>query len=430
MIVLLIVIWLILVILVTIFIIYNYIKIKRNKSFSNVLIIKKPTYFKKTKQLDLSTYINDINEFQGNNTQFTLFTWLFINPINKNDLYKKQNKFPLSNILCKGNINNPLPLILYNHYTNCIYIYMSIGNKNSNIISQINNMGANFWKDLESNPRKYPGIYIIKNTLVGRWFQFGLVINSNILEIYINGLLRNTFILKYKLINDSSQNFITLGKLGSDSVLIDSLLGQLTGLRYFSYILPMKDIHNLYSQGINSSYSNTREVKDDEFSKDNKKILDVTKINIKNKDKQKKKQKKMKSYDNSAHGLKNNEDLLNLICNKKTYTPNPKPLDKSCNSNCDCYGLNTCNTISKTCTEDMPYINLKNKNCCLRYAKDNDATGDLTKIVNSWDNIPYGCVSSKIDSSNKDERYVWYNTNKNSTASLEPHQQIVSECSK
>ena len=74
-------------------------------------------------------------------------------------------------------------------------------------LSQIEKFGNNFWIDLEKNPHKYANIYIVPNILVGRWFQLGLIINGQVLEIYINSKLSQSIILQTSLITRSISKY-------------------------------------------------------------------------------------------------------------------------------------------------------------------------------------------------------------------------------
>ena len=713
--------WLIiLVILLIISIISYFIRKSKNKKIDNVLIISKPEQFKKVKQLNLSDFDTSINDFLGNTTKFTLLTWMIVNPVNRDSFLKKSN-FPLTNILCKGEVDNPLPLILYNHYTNSLYFYVPLGNKFNfknttneihkrkgykdpgsfwnlfrqktteyesklevttqiGLLRQIEIFGENFWKDMENHPENYPDVYIIPNILVGRWFQLGFSINNNVIEIYLNGKLKKTFILQSNVITDTKQNLITLGPISAASdkkvnsaftsgqvgqdptseysgsktdvkyIKIDGFKGELSGLRYSSKIMSIKSINDIYQQGLNNnSFSNSKTVQKSQFAIKPISIMKPIKV---------KKNMKLIKKNQTVDSLNKNNTLIEQACNSKDYIPNPLPNQPNCKSDCDCFGVAKCNEKTKKCdssnqysvntdkkpdcvlittsndiadnnlgllseshvnsyvcdnlcyqknnisqitpnckprngqeegfglkcslaktTEDCmkvdpwkgtkvssrclwtnmnpksegctplsgqqgwnkqcsgsknindcmnvdpwnksnvpnliklgekvytPVIkrwmkmnqmyNLKDKtfnvssrcewaptkkqiledctqsifdkdtekcyknnkgdvtknycnnpkssikvntinpnmtaeNCCINYANTNapdQSKGDSTRIVNSWDNIPYGCISSNIDSSNPSERYVWYNTNHNSKASLGPNQRRVDQCS-
>ena len=380
------------VILVILLIYYLLIRKKKNK-FNNLLIIDKPQSFKKNKQLNLVKFDNNINDFLGNTTQFTLLTWLVINPVNINSFTKK-NSFPLTNILCKGDVNNPVPLILYNHYTNSIYFYVSLAeSKSKNILEHISSLGENYWKDLEQNPQNYPNIYILPNILVGRWFQLGFIINSNIFEVYLNAKLKKTFILQSDIITDSNQNLITLGPITSEekSIKIDGFPGKISGLRYFPEIVQIKDINELYNNGLNNnSYSKTHKVEKSTFNK--KPVSIIKSILLKDKDDNLLTRIKNKLTQNkqSVDSLKKNTKLLNEICNKKDYIPQPYPNQDKCTTDCDCFGLAICDTKTSKCTKDDKFKTNQNKHPdCILITSNKDITdnnlGLLTQsTVNSY----------------------------------------------
>ena len=605
-------IWGIILVLLIIFLILSMLHSANNNKFNSLLIINKPVNMKQTKQLNLNKYEKNLNDFLGNTTQMTILTWLFIAPVNKDNLRASNDIMPLTNILCKGQVNNPLPLILFNHYTDSIYIYMAIsGSTTTNLLNQINKYGNSFWIDLEQNPQNYPNIYIIPNILVGRWFQFGIIVNGQILEIYINSKLSKSIILQNTVITDSNQNRINIGPINNGSIRIEGLKGEIAQLRFYPKILSIREIHKIYEKGLNQGVVEGWAVKKSEWigDKADKYIMPIPdklknigkNIGTKSLNAAEKLGKNIidskifqdaekglgkglaaltkgdignrmlygNTYKQSVPYLSNDETLLSNICTKNGYIPNPLPSRetigddrKQCNNDCDCFGVDKCNMKTYSCNSSLEYklqkpinnkdlncvvsqkftnnnsedaietqnticnkftsqncpencytsgncdgtvltnhdsidsanlpklnvrpvnsytcnylcsendtctdaiynkslescysnggnkyctvensditiskIGAKNnvlsdtKNCCIQYAKENDvdqSKGDMTRIVNSWDNIPYGCVSSKIDSDNKDERYVWYNTNQNSTASLGPNQQMVDKCS-
>jgi len=66
------------------------------------------------------------------------------------------------------------------------------------------------------------------------------------------------------------------------------------------------------------------------------------------------------SYTQSVLYLVNDTHLLSTICNNKKYVPPVPPSretvgseDRECNNDCDCYGLDTCNTDKYICNSSL-----------------------------------------------------------------------------
>ena len=422
--------WIFIIVLLLIFFGLSIAYTNKNNKFHSLLIIDRPVEMEESKQLDLNKYEDNLNDYLGNSTEFTILTWLFIAPVNRDNLISK-NILPLTNILCKGRVDQPLPLILFNHYTNSIYIYMSISGNTTNLLNQISQYGNRFWVDLESHPEKYPNIYILPNILVGRWFQLGLIINGQILEIYKNSKLSQSIILQNSLITDKYQTMIHVGPIEDNEygVNIEGLKGEIAQLRFFPRILSIKEINDIYEIGLNQNIASTWAVKSSEWMNDTaNKYIDPIPEKLMNigsnigswaKDKTLSLGKNIKgktvslgkniglnigSNPQSSESLQKNQLLLSNICNKKDYMPNPLPSRevigdelRQCNSDCDCYGVDKCNMKTYACDTEMQTELVKPM-----------PVDDLTCVVS--DNFKNNNSQSEINQQNRICNSHTYNT--------------------
>ena len=397
-------IWGIIILLLIVFGVLSYLYALRKNRFNSLLIIDRPIEMTETKQLDLNRYEHNLQNFLGNTTQFTLLVWLFINPVNKGNLRaNSKGILPLTNILCKGMAEQPLPMILYNHYTDSIYIYLSVSGSQESLLDQIKKDGNRFWVSLEQHPEKYPNIYIIPNILVGRWFHLGVIINGQILEVYINSKLAHSIILQNSLIVDEYQNMIHIGSIKNNNINIEGLKGEISQLRYIPGILSIKKINEIYENGLNKQSDELGWiVKSSEWigNKAEKyimpipeRIADMTRdVGARTGDRFRQLGDSISdsnlfqnassqlgrgllhlqkgdlgnrlvygsNYKQSVPYLQNDQELLSIICNKPDYMPNPLPSrqtignnQRQCNNDCDCYGDDTCLTNTYTCDSSL-----------------------------------------------------------------------------
>lgn len=395
-------IWGIIIILVVIFLLLSLWHSANNNKFHSLLIINNPESMEESKQLDLNKYERNLNNFLGNTTQMTLLTWLFIAPVNKDNLKAENGILPLTNVLCKGLVDNPSPMILFNHYTDSLYIYMPISGSTTNLLNQISRFGNNFWIDLEKNPQNYPNIYIIPNILVGRWFHLGLIVNGQILEVYLNSKLTQSIILQNSLVTDEFQNTINVGPINNGPINIEGLKGEIAKLRFYPTILSIKEINDIYEQGLNQGVVEGWAVKSSEWvgDKADRYIMPIP-DKLKNmgenvgdwtKDAAQKLGKNIvdsrlfqgaekglgkgltaltkgdlgnrllygNTYKQSVPYLTNDQKLLSMICNRNGYIPNPLPSrevigndKRQCNNDCDCFGIDRCNMKTYSCASKL-----------------------------------------------------------------------------
>lgn len=381
-------IWIAIVVLLVVFGIISYLYSSRYNKYHSLLILPKPTSMDKIKTLDLNNF--EKLSISANTTQFTLLTWMFINPLDMDMIQNKTTKegfIPLSNVLCKGEVDTAQPLILFNHYTNNLYVFLSVSSTNNNLSELLDKSGPYFWTDLEKNPENYPNVHIVPNILVGRWFHFGMIVNGSILELYVNAKLSQSIILNSTLVQHPAQNKIHLGDLSNKSsdIKIEGLKGELSQLRYYPRVLTTRDIYNLYEKGLNEhtiigdwvvsagDFINRNSEKyifpipnkikreglalgrsaESEFKKLGNHIADsnlfigarrglgkglmaLKKGDLANR------LLYGSQYKQSVPYLVSDKKLLASICNRPGYMPNPLPSAPNCLTDCDCVGMDKC----------------------------------------------------------------------------------------
>jgi hypothetical protein len=95
--------------------------------------------------------------------------------------------------------------------------------------------------------------YLIKNIPIQKWNNITLSVDTKTLDVYLDGKLRNSFILhgiyKNKYENNGRKN-IYLGNLGGSNVGFE---GFITRIRYQPQSINPQEAYNIYKDGINAS---------------------------------------------------------------------------------------------------------------------------------------------------------------------------------
>ena len=95
--------------------------------------------------------------------------------------------------------------------------------------------------------------YIVKNIPVQKWNNLTLSIDTKTFDVYLDGKLRNSFILhgtyKNKLENSETKN-IYLGEIDSNNIGFE---GFITRIRYEPTSINPQEAYNIYKKGINAS---------------------------------------------------------------------------------------------------------------------------------------------------------------------------------
>lgn len=99
--------------------------------------------------------------------------------------------------------------------------------------------------------------YLIKNIPIQKWNNITLSVDTKTLDVYLDGKLRNSFILhgiyKNKYENNGQKN-IYLGNLGDTNVGFE---GYITRVRYQPNSINPQEAYNIYKNGISSSLAKT-----------------------------------------------------------------------------------------------------------------------------------------------------------------------------
>ena len=99
--------------------------------------------------------------------------------------------------------------------------------------------------------------YLIKNIPIQKWNNITISIDTKTMDVYLDGKLRNSFILhgiyKNKYENNKAKN-IYLGNLGGSNVGFE---GYITRIRYQPNSINPQEAYNIYKDGINASQASS-----------------------------------------------------------------------------------------------------------------------------------------------------------------------------
>ena len=210
------------------------------------------------------TNANVISNFQDNGTtNFMLSVWFYIddweNSISKekNILFMANNggaetvftstdQIGISQKLCKSSSTSV--------YKN---LNIALDDYNNNLLIDIETMPQSS-SDATDASYCYTR-YLIKNISVQKWNCLTISVDTKILDVYLDGKLRNSFILPniYNSNNttlSSSTKKIYLGYIGSKSIGFE---GYITRVRFEPNSINPQEAYNIYKEGINSSLANS-----------------------------------------------------------------------------------------------------------------------------------------------------------------------------
>lgn len=217
----------------------------------------------------------DINE--NNTSNFMLSVWFYIDNWGQNISQNKNILYLASNV--DTNVINEFAttslLGLSTKYekntTNDSNIY-------KNLHISLDKYNNDLFIDIETYPDNSSDInielvytrYVIKNIAIQKWNCLTLSVDNKTLDVYLDGKLRNSFILPgiYKGDVDSGkEKNIYLGKIGISTIAPDSSTstdipnvgfeGYITRIRYQANGISPKEAYDIYKKGINSSHSKT-----------------------------------------------------------------------------------------------------------------------------------------------------------------------------
>ena len=197
----------------------------------------------------------DFNE--NNSSNFMLSTWFFIdnwgNAISqeKNILYMATNNnsstvpdLQSGLIGLSKNVGATSPTIPYKN------INIALDKYENNLFIDIETYpdSVNSAADGSSNFTRY----IIKNIPIQKWNNLTLSVDTRTLDVYLDGKLRNSFILHgpYKSKLENKTKNLYLGHLGGSNIGFE---GFITRIRYSPNSINPQEAYNIYKDGINSS---------------------------------------------------------------------------------------------------------------------------------------------------------------------------------
>ena len=194
----------------------------------------------------------------NNTANFMLTVWFYIDNWG-NSISKEKNILYMAT---KSNVSTP------NELENTLTGISSKTNVNGNLINRYKNLSFgldkyenNLFIDIETyndSPDKNSDSstftrYIIKNVSVQKWNCLTISVDTKTLDVYLDGKLRNSFILnglyRNKTSNNSKKN-IYLGNMGEPNTGFE---GFITRVRYESNSIDPQKAFSIYQEGINSS---------------------------------------------------------------------------------------------------------------------------------------------------------------------------------
>lgn len=207
---------------------------------------------------------NVINDFKDNGTtNFMLSVWFYIDDW-ENSISKEKNILFMANNVGAETVFSS---------TDQIGISQKVCKSSSissykNLSIALDDYNNNLLIDIETMPQSSSDAtdasycytrYVIKNISVQKWNCLTISIDTKILDVYLDGKLRNSFILPN--IYSSNNNTITsskkkmyLGYIGNKSIGFE---GYITRVRFEPNSINPQEAYNIYKEGINSSLANT-----------------------------------------------------------------------------------------------------------------------------------------------------------------------------
>ena len=171
-----------------------------------------------------------------NTSSYTFSVWLLFNPLENNPVYKC--------IFYRGQTYAPQPGVWIDKY-----------NKNLNLI--FDTYPSSDTKRLTPSSTHFaPGrnSVNIPNIPLGAWFNLAFTVNTNIVNVYINGEQQASHILPGPVIINNNSHLFIGGSGGDAEEIINGFNGKLTQLRYYPDVLHYRDILNIYNLGITPAY--------------------------------------------------------------------------------------------------------------------------------------------------------------------------------
>tara|TARA_B100000035_G_scaffold314470_2_gene330838 strand:+ start:15067 stop:15930 length:864 start_codon:yes stop_codon:yes gene_type:complete len=208
----------------------------------------------------LTTNANVINNFPHNNTSnFMISVWFYIDDW-ENRISKEKNILFMSNRSDARTVFTGSDQIGISQ-KECKSFQSTTPYKNLNIC--LDDYNNNLLIDIETLPQSQENDssycytrYLIKNVSVQKWNCLTISVDNKILDVYLDGKLRNSFILPhiYNSHYPSESNIpkkIYLGHINSTNSI--GFEGMITRVRFEPNSINPQEAYNIYKEGINAS---------------------------------------------------------------------------------------------------------------------------------------------------------------------------------
>lgn len=199
----------------------------------------------------------DIKE--NNNTNFMLSVWFYV------DQWETTANNEKNILFMSTNANTTVPNEITGTFSgiskkvtktdSTLYKNISIGldNYENNLLVDIETLNN------DSTPNANPYVYtryIIKNIPIQKWNFVTLSVDGRTLDVYIDGKLRNSFIMNgiYRSKHNNLDKNIYLGNI---NVVSSGFKGWITRVRYEAEAGNPQMIYNMYREGINGSLASS-----------------------------------------------------------------------------------------------------------------------------------------------------------------------------
>ena len=190
-----------------------------------------------------------------NSSNFMLSVWFYIDNWN-NNISKEKNILFISN--SHNAVTAPNLDSLSGISTKAILDPPQTGSVRKNLNIALDKYENNLFIDIECLPDKpadatklYYTRYKIPNIPVQKWNNLTISIDTRTLDVYLDGKLRNSFIMHGLYKNDKDAlNNIYLGAMNAQN---DGFQGFITRVRFSGDSINPQDAYNMYKEGINAS---------------------------------------------------------------------------------------------------------------------------------------------------------------------------------
>ena len=215
---------------------------------------------------DYNESMNEINESIINelvSPNYMISAWFYIDSWNSNVNYEKNILYIHSNtsydnhLITRSNINSMLENSKqFNISDNLPDLHISLAEYNNDL-----NIDVKTSPETEEGSFNYVR-YLVKNVPIQKWNCITLSFSSRLLDVYMDGKLINSYILKTPIYTTpQSNNKIYIGKTASENS--DQINGRagfegyITRVRYQENSINPEEANKIYKSGINASHINS-----------------------------------------------------------------------------------------------------------------------------------------------------------------------------